>query len=99
MKEMNRLYDPRAGNAVVIFTDGANRDGGGPTLSETLAELRRLYNPAKPVPLICIGIGNGVDMNELSKLSTTAGGVAYAATDPKVLPQVLFQAMNHRKQQ
>ena len=98
MEEMNRLYDPRAGNAVVIFTDGANQDKGGPTLSATLARLGQLYNPNKPVRLICVGIGSGADIGELTKLSTKGGGVAYLAKDPKQLPDVLFQAMNQRKQ-
>ena len=98
MKEMNRLYDPRAGNAVVIFTDGANSDDGGPTLKKTLTELGKLYNPKKPVRLICIGIGSDVDLAELNKLSSRAGGVAYPMKDPQQLPGVLFQALNQRKQ-
>jgi Ca-activated chloride channel family protein len=98
MKEMNRLYDPRAGNAVVIFTDGANSDSGGPTLKKTLTELGKLYNPKKPVRLICIGIGSDVDLAELNKLSSRAGGVAYPMKDPQQLPGVLFQALNQRKQ-
>jgi hypothetical protein len=97
MKEMNRLYDPRAGNAVVIFTDGANSDSGGPTLKKTLTELGKLYNPKKPVRLICIGIGSDVDLAELNKLSSRAGGVAYPMKDPQQLPGVLFQALNQRK--
>jgi hypothetical protein len=96
MERMNQRYDPRAGNAVVIFTDGANNDAGGPSLKKTMADLRRLYNPKKPVRLICIGIGGGVKMSELNKLSTQAGGVAYLAKDPKQLPTVLFQALNSR---
>ena len=31
MKQMKGLYDPRAGNAVVIFTDGADENPGGPS--------------------------------------------------------------------
>jgi hypothetical protein len=98
MVEMNRLYDPRAGNAVVIFTDGANFDPGGPSLDQTLQRIKGLYNPAKPVRLICIGIGKGADMQELSKLSAQAGGLAYLANNPKDLPTVLFLALNSRKQ-
>ncbi len=97
MKEMTKLYDPRAGNAVVIFTDGANDDDGGPTLKATLAALKKVYDPKKPVRLLCIGIGDGVNMKELGRLSAQAGGVAYLAKDPKQLPTVLFQALNSRK--
>jgi Ca-activated chloride channel family protein len=97
MEEMRRLYDPRAGNAVVIFTDGTNHDPGGPSLKATVAKLAQLYDPDRPVRLICIGIGSGADLTELKALSSEAGGEAYLAKDPKQLPGVLFAAMNKRK--
>jgi Ca-activated chloride channel family protein len=96
MKRMNELYDPRAGNAVVLFTDGANFDPGGPTLKQTTAQLERLYNPRKPVRLVCIGIGSGADMAELARLTRGVDGLAYLATTPAALPKVLFEAMNRR---
>jgi len=99
MEEMKDLYDPRAGNAVVIFTDGANEDKGGPSLSATLDRLGQLYDPKKPVRLVCIGIGSGVDMKELTALADKANGLAFLAKDPSELPTVLFKAMNERKQQ
>jgi Ca-activated chloride channel homolog len=96
MTEMTEQYDPRAGNAVVIFTDGENNDTGGPEQAETLAKLAALYDPKKPVRLICIGIGNGVKMEELRAMSSQAGGQAFLARDPRQLPQVLFDVMNRR---
>jgi von Willebrand factor type A domain-containing protein len=96
MKEMKGQYDPRAGNAVVLFTDGANSDAGGPGLQATLDQLSQLYDAKKPVRLICIGIGTGVDMKELRAMSSKAGGQAFLAKDPRQLPQVLFDVMNRR---
>jgi Ca-activated chloride channel homolog len=96
MKEMQSQYDPRAGNAVVLFTDGANSDKGGPKLQATLDQLAALYDPKKPVRLICIGIGTDIDMSELRAMSSQAGGQAFAAKDPRQLPQVLFDVMNRR---
>ena len=96
MKEMKGQYDPRAGNAVVLFTDGANSDAGGPSLNKTLADLAKLYDPKKPVRLICIGIGTDIDMKELRAMSSKAGGQAFLAKDPRQLPAVLFDVMNRR---
>jgi Ca-activated chloride channel homolog len=96
MEQMKRLYDPRAGNAVVIFTDGANDDPGGPSLAATVAKLGQLYDPKRPVRLVCIGIGSGANMRELRALSSKAGGEAYLLKDPRELPGVLFEAMNKR---
>jgi Ca-activated chloride channel family protein len=96
MAEMKGKYDPRAGNAVVIFTDGGNFDKGGPTLSKTLTDLAALYDPKKPVRLICIGIGSGANMKQLRAMSSKAGGQAFLAEKPEQLPQVLFDVMNRR---
>jgi von Willebrand factor type A domain-containing protein len=97
MQAMNKLYDPRAGNAVVIFTDGENKDKGGPGLSQTLAQLQQLYDPKKPVRLVCIGLGSGVNMKELSMLAAKTNGLAFLLKDPAELPAVLYTAMNERK--
>jgi hypothetical protein len=96
MTEMNRRYDPRSGNAVVLFTDGANFDPGGPSLKQTVAELGRLYDPKKPVRLICIGIGADADMDELEAMATAAGGQAFLAKRPEQLPDVLLEVMTRR---
>ncbi|HST84460.1 MAG TPA: VWA domain-containing protein [Kineosporiaceae bacterium] len=96
MKEMKKQYDPRAGNAVVLFTDGANNDDGGPKLQATLDELASLYDPKKPVRLICIGIGEDIKMSQLRQMASRAGGQAFAMKDPRQLSQVLFDVMNRR---
>jgi hypothetical protein len=96
MRKMNSLYDPRAGNAVVLFTDGQNDDTGGPSLDQTLKDLKSLYDPKKPVRLITVGIGGDADMNALKALSAAAGGGAYQPKDPKQLPQILFDVMTRR---
>jgi hypothetical protein len=96
MTEMSRQYDPRVGNAVVLFTDGANNDDGGPRLKATLAKLAALYDPRKPVRLMCVGIGDDVDARALRALSSKAGGQSFVATEPGQLPQFLFDVMNRR---
>jgi Ca-activated chloride channel family protein len=96
MKEMQGQYDPRAGNAVVLFTDGANDDPGGPSLNQTLDDLARLYDPKAPVRLICIGVGNGVDMRQLRAMSNQAGGQAFLLKRPEQVAEVLFDIINRR---
>jgi hypothetical protein len=96
MKEMKGLYDPRAGNAVVLFTDGVNEDKGGPTLNQAVAEIKALYDPERPVRLICIAIGNDADLKALKTLSAAAGGQAFPLTNPAALPEILFKTMSQR---
>jgi hypothetical protein len=96
MRYMRGLYDPRAGNAVVLFTDGLNVDPGGPSLKTAVREIRKLYDPARPVRLICIGIGAEADLDALEKLAAAGGGEAFRARDPGELPEVLFTVMSRR---
>jgi Ca-activated chloride channel family protein len=97
MTEMTKQFDPRAGNAVVLFTDGANNDAGGPKLKAVLKKLAALYDPEKPVRLMCVGIGDDVDTRALRALSNNAGGQSFLATEPGQLPQFLFDVMNRRQ--
>ena len=99
MKYMKGLYDPRAGNAVVLFTDGENVDPGGPSIEATVRDIKKLYDPKKPVRLICIGVGADADMVALKKLADAGGGLAFRTTDPKVLPEILFKVMSRRPEQ
>jgi Ca-activated chloride channel family protein len=96
MRYMKGLYDPRAGNSVVLFTDGFNVDPGGPSLDVTVKRIKKLYDPKKPVRLICIGIGAEADIGALKKLAAAAGGEAFLTKDPGVLPEVLFKVMSRR---
>jgi Ca-activated chloride channel family protein len=96
MRYMKGLYDPRAGNAVVLFTDGENIDEGGPSIEATVKQLKALYDPKKPVRLICIGVGGEADIGALRKLAAAAGGEAFLTKDPGVLPEVLFRVMSRR---
>jgi hypothetical protein len=99
MKYMKGLYDPRAGNAVVLFTDGDNVDPGGPSIEATVRDIKKLYDPKKPVRLVCIGIGPDANMAALKRLSDAAGGESFRMTNPKLLPEILFQVMSRRPEQ
>jgi hypothetical protein len=96
MKTMKGLYDPRAGNAVVLFTDGADDNPGGPSLQDTVTQIKSLYDPERPVRLICIGIGDGIDLEAMKALSAAGGGEAFPLKDPRALPQILFEVMTRR---
>lgn len=99
MKYGNAQYDPRAGNAVVLFTDGENVDPGGPSIEATVREIKKLYDPKKPVRLVCIGVGTDADMAVLKRLSDVAGGESFRLTNPKLLPEILFEVMSRRPEQ
>jgi von Willebrand factor type A domain-containing protein/extracellular solute-binding protein len=89
-------YDSTAVNAVLLFTDGKNDDPGSHTLAQTVATLKALKDPARPVRIIALGMGPDVDLSELQALATATGGQAYVAKNPQDLQTVFINALQSR---
>lgn len=97
VRTMRNSYSPRAANAVVIFTGGTNEDEEQSlSLKRTIAELKALSDPRRPVRLVVIGIGSTVDMTHLQALSGATGARAYRVHDPEQVDQVLFDVISRR---
>lgn len=89
-------FDPRSINSVILFTDGQNDDSDSPSLTDTLATLERLKDPAQPVRIIAIGMGPDADEAELKKLAQATGGRHYIARDPDAIQEVFIDAIKAR---
>jgi Bacterial extracellular solute-binding protein/von Willebrand factor type A domain len=89
-------FDPRAINAVMIFTDGRNDDGNSISLDEAIRTLKQLRDPARPVRIIAIGIGPDADRDELQQLARATGGRDYLAKDPADIKAVFIDALRNR---
>ncbi|WP_202637799.1 substrate-binding domain-containing protein [Bailinhaonella thermotolerans] len=80
-EHMTRTYRPNMVHTVLLFTDGRNDDADGPTLRETLDRLREMYDPRRPVQIVMVGFGPGVERAELERIAeVTRGGVHVART-------------------
>ena len=95
-KHMTSTYKPEFVNSIVLFTDGKNDDANGPTLRQTLNRLREMTDSAKPVQVIIIGIGDGIDVNELKQIASVTGGSVYVARTPSEIQKIFLQAMSRR---
>jgi hypothetical protein len=97
VRSMRASYDPKATNAVVVFTDGAN-DYDGISLRQFQAKVRAdaLAHPRAPIVLVTIGIGPQADMRALQAMTAPVGGRTYRADTPQALQTVLFDAIAHR---
>ena len=95
--EMTRTYDSAYYNSVVIVTDGKNDDpGGGLNLEQLVSHITRLKDPAKPVRVITIGMGEA-DLKALERISALTGGSSYSANTPDDLLTVFVQALLSRE--
>jgi hypothetical protein len=95
-RKMTSSYNPDALNSVVLFTDGKNEDERSITLARLLAELKRLHNPKKPIPIYTIGFGKDVDASALRAISQVTGGQTLATADPAQIRLLFLQALSAR---
>jgi Ca-activated chloride channel family protein len=80
-KYMQKNWQPRELNLVVVLTDGKNEDSNGISQASLLSQLRSAAKPDRPVQVITLGLGNDVDVNELHAISSATGGKSYQAKD------------------
>jgi hypothetical protein len=96
-REMTRAYKAEFGNTVLLFTDGkGNDDPGGPSLERTLADLREITDPGRPVQIVMIGVGRGVDTRELRRIAEVVPGGVYVAESPNQIVKIFLQALSRR---
>ena len=81
-------------NLVIVMTDGRNDDPRGINRADLLAELGKLQDPRRPIPLIGVGIGPDADQAELTQLTAATGGQAFLAPDPAKITDVFFGALS-----
>jgi Ca-activated chloride channel homolog len=98
VRALRANYDPRASNAVVLFTDGTNENDAEISLTQLVATLQResRANPDTPVRLICVGLGTGIDLKALQAMSYATGGTAYQALTGQDLQTDLYDAISRR---
>ncbi|MBO2462621.1 substrate-binding domain-containing protein [Actinomadura violacea] len=94
--EMTRTYKPEFVNSVLLWTDGRDEDPDGPTLDEALAELRRAYDPERPVQINMLGYGPDVDVKDLRLLAHATHGEVYVAETPEQIQGIFLKAVSRR---
>lgn len=94
---VRNTYDPSKVNTVVLMTDGRNVNPGGMTLDQLISSLRAQVDPARPVPIITIGMGSDVDEAALQAISAVTGGKTYLVKNPADIRGVFLDAILQRQ--
>jgi hypothetical protein len=81
-------------NIVAIMTDGRNEDPKSITQQQLLEELGKLQDKRRPLPVIAIGMGPDVDVDELTKIAEATGGRAFTTADPAGISDIFAQALS-----
>jgi Mg-chelatase subunit ChlD len=95
-QQMLSAYAPGRVNSVILLTDGRNEDRAGVSLDQLIAKITALKDPNKPVVIVTVGMGQGVDTSALSKVSAVTGGKTYVAQNPQDIKQVFIDALLSR---
>jgi Mg-chelatase subunit ChlD len=96
VQRVRESYDPEKVNSVLLITDGRNEDENGIDLETLLAELAKIDDPTKPVPVIMIGFGPDTDLAAMQRIAQATKGAAYSASRPEDLGTVLVDALSQR---
>ncbi|MFA1548360.1 substrate-binding domain-containing protein [Actinomadura chokoriensis] len=97
-KQMNETYKPEFGNSILLLTDGKNDDDGGPSLAETLKQLKAMQDPNKPIQVNMIGFGKGVDRGELEQIAAATNGNVQVAQTPQEISRIFLKMLSRRIQ-
>jgi Ca-activated chloride channel homolog len=90
-------YDPDAVNSVVVFTDGANENSRGISLTRLLSTLADELDKDRPIAVFTIGIGPDIDSSALKQISEATGGRSYQVNSPAEIKAALLDGLSTRK--
>lgn len=88
-----QAWEPGRLNVVVILTDGRNEDPNGINRTKLLAELATLQDPNRPLPIIGMGFGPDIDLDELKELAKATGGLAVPIPDASRMAEAFYATL------
>ncbi|GGM11340.1 hypothetical protein GCM10007977_010570 [Dactylosporangium sucinum] len=98
-KAVQQGWDSGRINSLIVMTDGENDDpAGGLSLEQLIAELKKTADPARPVQVILIGIGDKVGEAQMRQITDAIGGGTFVAPDPAKIGDIFLQAISLRGQ-
>ncbi|GAA4707101.1 VWA domain-containing protein [Phytohabitans rumicis] len=80
-------------NSIVLFTDGKNDDPNGVSEQALLNQLKSLSDNKRPVQVIILGIGDGVDEAALKRITKVTGGGVFVTKDPTKIGDIFLKAL------
>lgn len=94
-RKVSGEYREEMNNTLLVITAGRD-DGKGVDLPKLLDVLRHEWNPDKPVQIIVIAFGKGVDRASLSQITATTNGSLHEAQEPAEIIDVFLAALARR---
>jgi len=93
-QDARRNWIPGRINLILIATDGRNDDDRSISRAQLVAELTKLVDPRRPLPILFMGLGPGIDVNELNEIAKVVDGRVYIAAKPSDIQPIFFSALS-----
>jgi Ca-activated chloride channel family protein len=97
LRNMHASYDPKAANAIIIMSDGANQDSTGATLKDVLDEIHKLNRGKEQVAIFTGGLGPDADYAALRKIALASGGYPYRIDNTAAGQQALLDGLRRSR--
>ncbi|MFI6501537.1 substrate-binding and VWA domain-containing protein [Nonomuraea typhae] len=94
-REVSTGFREEMNNTLLVITAGLD-DGRGLTRGRLLERLRKEWDPDKPVQIVVIAFGSGVDRAGLSEITTATNGSLHVAQEPSEIIEVFLAALARR---
>lgn len=76
-KYMHSSFDPKAVNAIILLSDGANEDSNSASLNEVVSQIKRQNSGRQKVAIYTAGLGPDADYAALGAIANASGGHSY----------------------
>jgi hypothetical protein len=94
-REVGGKYREEMNNTLLVITSGRD-DGHGLTLPELTERLRAEWKPERPIQIIVIAFGKGVDRAGLAGITAVTNGSLHVAQEPDEIIDVFLEALARR---
>jgi hypothetical protein len=89
-------YQPHFSNALIVLTAGVDDGPGDMSTAALIAQVKKLFNPQRPVQILIDQIGTSPHFPALQAIAQPTGGAAYEVHRPAEIGQVFIESFSHR---
>jgi Ca-activated chloride channel homolog len=93
---MTANYVPDRVNALIVLGSGASNAHDDISLSKLTAQLRKEYNPQRPVEVIAVSAGSTADTAAMNEIATITKGASFTVSKPSDIDKVFLDSVGLR---
>jgi hypothetical protein len=93
-REMKATFQPGRLNAIVLLSDGSNKNAGGADrLADLVTQLRKLRDPRRPIMITAVAYGPKPDAKALRQIAQATGGRFFVSPTPQQMGTAFLDAL------